>query len=159
MNSRNKRAQSFALHVIMVILVIFATVFLTAAAPVQGETPPPESGEVQPGPSVPISDTSPEALAFIAYVITITAFFQKRLNLSGYPLMIAGAIVAAIIWFAPQFGDTVPAVKKWVDSGTVFIKLLLAAFGSVDFGVYVGARIATAKMTESGKITVGTTNK
>lgn len=147
------------LNVCIILLVIVAAFGLMAAAPLQGETPPPpDSGEVAPTPTAPISDTSPEALAFIGYVVVITAFFQKRLNLQGYALMAAGAIVGAIIWFAPQFGDAIPAAKAWIDSSVVFVKLLLSAFGSVDFLSTAGARISTAKVVD-GRVVLASTVK
>ena len=95
-------------------------------------------------PAAPATDPGANDAVFVAELIAITAFFQKRFGLGGYVLIGAAGLVGIVLWFAPLLSAAIPAAGAWIDSGVTFVKLFLSAMGSVDFVTTVGSKIATA---------------
>src|SRR5688572_1671752 len=135
---------------VMLILVVLAALFVMAAAPLQVE--PPTDGT-----PASTTNTSGAEAAFVAQVVAIAAFVQKRLKLEGYAMIGAALLVAGVLWFSPFLAETFPDNAKLIDSAVTFLKLSFTALGSVDFLIFAGTKIATAKLESSGKIAVGVT--
>lgn len=127
------------------ILVIVAAVGLMAFAPFQ--TVAPQDGgpaTVTSAPAAPATDPGANDAVFVAELIAITAFFQKRFGLGGYGLIGAAGAVGLALWFSPLLSATFPAAGPWIDSGVTFVKLFLSSMGSVDFVTTVGKKIVSA---------------
>jgi len=116
-----------------IVLALTSLAFTPAPAQhVVAQTPqPPAAGTpvVTTLPAAPATDPGPNDAVFVAELIAITAFFQKRFGLGGYALMGAAGAVGVVLW---------------IDSGETFVKLFLSAMGSVDFVTTVGSKIAAA---------------
>jgi hypothetical protein len=139
-------------QIVVLVFIVFAALCLMAFAPYQQAAPP---GDV--AAATPVSNGTAEAV-FVVELVAITAFFQKRFGLAGYALMGVAAVIGAVLWFAPLLATAFPAAATWINSGVQFVTLYFSAMGSVDFATTLGVRIATAKMTPGGDITVGSPN-
>ncbi len=141
------KIKQHVMKVMFIITVLVLAFSLSAAAPLQVE--PPTDGTTSPG-----TDTSAAESIFIVQVIAIAAFFQKRLNLSGYPMIFAALAVAAVLWFSPLLAEAYPASAKLIESTLTFLKLSFSALGTVDFVTAAGTRIAVATQLKLASMAV-----
>lgn len=68
-----------------------------------------------------------------AFLIAITAFFKEQLGLQGRSVLVAAFLVGLALFLSPQIIAALPAAGPWLEGVVNFIKLYLAACGSVDF--------------------------
>lgn len=75
------------------------------------------------------ADPAPAGVGLLdaAFLLTITAFFKKQFNLSGWPVMVAAFIVALILYLPTVFSLPAEAVKL-----LGFAQWFIASMGSVD---------------------------
>jgi hypothetical protein len=132
--------------VLFVIVLALAVVTPVMAAGLQQDAGPAAS-----------TPSAGEIVVDMALMVAITAFLKSLLNVTGKPVMAIAFGVGVVLWGAPLVSAAFPAVGVYLDSFLGFVKVWLGAMGSVDLVTSVGAKIATAKMTQSGQITTGTT--
>jgi len=125
-------------RVVLTILLLAAVFVVPVYA--QGAEPPVDTPGAMP------------QLEFIAFLVTITGFFKQQFDIKGKPLLLVAFGVGLALWFLPDIQTLFPSSAYWLTRGLDFVKLFLASLGSFDVIVNVGAKIATAKISPSGKL-------
>ena len=107
---------------------------------------------VEPPVGPPLATPTPSQAEFIAFVLMITAFFKQQFGVTGKPMLALTFVVALVLWFLPDLEAMLPAAAVWIEKFIELVKLFLASMGAFDLTVNVGAKIATATATKSGKL-------
>lgn len=76
-----------------------------------------------------------------AFLIAITAFFKEQLGLQGRSVLAAAFVVGLALFLAPQIIAALPAAGPWLEGIVNFVKLYLAACGSVDFVTAIARKL------------------